>query len=69
MLPPADVYWNATWAIPELSEAVPVSEIVPRRFWPGSFWVVAGPLLSTWVVTAAEVRELPALSVAITCRS
>src|SRR5260370_31210709 len=49
---------------------VELSETVPRTFAAGLDMVTDGGVLSTRTsVTAAEIVELPALSVATTCRS
>src|SRR5262249_20858821 len=61
---PAGAPWKSTWSTPEPeSAAEPSSVFVPRRYWPGSFWLVVGGVLSTRTfVTAAEVAVLPATS-------
>ena len=61
---PAGAYWKSTWSTPEPeSAAEPVSVFVPRRYWPGSSWLVVGGVLSMRTfVTAAEGAELPAAS-------
>jgi len=62
--PPVGARWKSTWSIPEPeSAAEPVSVLVPRRYWPGSFWLVVGGVLSTrTLVTAADVVVFPATS-------
>ena len=49
--------WKSTWSMPEPpSAADPVSDFVARRYWPGSFWLVVGAVLSMRTfVTAAEI--------------
>ena len=45
------------------SAADPVSVFVVRRYWPGSFWLVVGTVLSMRTFgTAADVVVLPATS-------
>src|SRR3954453_3944378 len=63
---PAGARWEATWSAPEPeSAAEAVSVLVARRFWPGSFWLVVGAVLSMRTfVTALEVVVLPPSSCA-----
>ena len=46
------------------SAADPVSVFVARRYWPGSFWLVVGTVLSmrTFGTAADDVVVLPATS-------
>ena len=61
---PAGARWKSRWSIPEPeSAAEPVSVFVPRRYVPGSSWLVVGDVLSILTfVTAADGAELPARS-------
>src|SRR5580765_310696 len=64
--PPVGARSKSTWSMPEpASLAEPVSVFVARRYWPGSFWLVVGGVLSTRTfVTAVDVVLLPATSYA-----
>ena len=62
--PPVGARSKSTWSMPEPeSAAEPVSVFVARRYWPGSFWLVVGAVLSMRTfVTGAEAVLLPATS-------
>ena len=71
LLAPAGLYWIVTpaAATPVASVAVALTVVVPRNI-PGLVTVRAGPVLSTTrAVTVAEVRVLPAASIATARRS